>query len=303
MGLQTKLTVTQKAQDNTSFVLQEATGNYNVSTNAGGFGAPNPERTDFSYGVIQLSYFGQTTPSTNDNIALSSATSPTLQDFLNNVSDIKVTSTLLGQTILGSEVPFSDGIHTARYVLTKTTLFNALEQYNGDPFVISGPTADITALFTDVAEYLTATLETSVGSLTPDQQTTVLLHIDKSKPTVVVSPGVSILYLLDDSNNGLGLPENDTTLDWLIGSAYVSDTNILLDGLVTKCLVSSIAKQSAISCNGACPSELVNQNMFLYMEKLNGEIKFNCGDYVGAQLIYSNLSSICNTTKSSCGCS
>ena len=95
-----------EAKDLESFDVVDDTGVYNVATNPGGYGAPNPAIADFATAVLEVTLPGATT-------AVTVNVFPTLP----NITSVPftVTSALLG---VSGELP--DGVYHINYRLTVT---------------------------------------------------------------------------------------------------------------------------------------------------------------------------------------
>lgn len=224
MALITKFVKVAQAQDNKSVTFDDTTGAYDVSTNPGGYGTPNPAYTDILRAVLQI------TNLKTDAISYYLLTQAEAQALANPATENPLTldSYYIGQTAVDEDlVAINDGTFQIKYVpiLAEAITIGAT---NGS-VVVTG--TSLTTIFANYSVIYFDGKLYEIDKVNGFTSTSMRLKTAFSGTTGSFSAQTGAMALLKFGLNGVG----NTTLIKAIGQiTCCSDTDQLMDILLFK---------------------------------------------------------------------
>lgn len=248
--------------------LLDSTGDYNASTNPGGWGAPNPDRSNITVNSLLVTKPNETSATTINVLA-----SPYI--FMFSYLQIYFTPAIYGGTVVGTQI--SAASNATPIVITTTT---AHGRSTGDRVGIVNVEGNIAA-----NGYWTITV-----------LTTTTFSLDGSAGSGAYSGGGFVVYLstATDFIDGVWKFQSNVTASAVV---YTTTTYYLHTPLI-ECCLSNLA--NTVNSNNCKQSE------FKKFTEMSGQLTlaqyaFNCEEYDKAQTIIDRLTKLCNDCGCGCG--
>ncbi len=254
------LSLIAKDKEAGSVTLRDTTGAYNVSTNPGGYGSPNPTSPPARVGFT-FRYWDEDDPYSNQVIA-----------------DSGIITALLGTdgyTFTGTMLGLSDGL-----------LLSAVHHIKYYVFEAQG---GVTAALVNGSKKITLTGLDPTSINAAYKAIIILTGVDVIKTTVLLLDRSEIwtsteLYV----NTAWSL---DTVSGYHIQLATEGDLKVFYDSLATQCIVDSTVRYARRTVD--CDRDVVDGIIDLLAMKVAAQSKFGCDDFDGANAMLEMIDEQC----------
>lgn len=266
MALDFRLAAPVPATNSQVISLPDGTGDYDAVTNPGGFGAPNPVRSDVSAATL--------------TVTLPDGTQQT-EDVLANYAFIETETEMLYTPAFPDGAPVGTvitGATNATPIVVTTSGAHGLA--TGDPAAVIRVQGNIAAngyWTMTVPSTTTLSLDGSAGS-----------GAYTSGGVVMESPSPVAL------TDGVYLFQVDITVS---GTDYTSSVYFLHTALVECCISTYANSINATDCSSKKYEKFMDMKTQLDL----AQYAFDCGEYARAQTIIARLSTICEDCGCGCG--
>lgn len=254
------------SKDAKLITLQDATGTYNVSTNTGGYGAPNAVVP--SIVGMRWRYWADDLPFADVVIS-----DPTI------VTALTGAGTPFGYTTLGlPDGAFPSGVYQVKYYPFETSTCVVTLQKGSRLITVTAGTAPNTF----APEYVAVLITDGTGVIKSD-----VLMIDRTKAMN------SSEFYVDGTWQG-----NDVG-GYKLLLATEADLKVLVTQLAESCIAGKIG---ALSAARYCRDEELDRLTEFTMWKFSADVKFQCKDYSGAHNLIVAAEKECRGCETDCGC-